>query len=451
MSAFPPSKPQLPRDLCKALKKNCVAAGSMIYTAFFSDVRHRLAMHADLPLAYEAVRLGTSIGRPAKAGITALYHGLLTLLDCLKAGPAEVVAAPLASTIHDLMTGTMRQVLLFLLSHHADPNESHNGVSVLHLACMGSFWDLVEALLLHGANPFYSVGAGSPAHVLKNNADKARFSSLASKYQGTTRPPRPPRICPCGSGSPLQDCHAVAGGKPYNPEYICCCGSRKIYSACCAKKAKIRYTEVWDEKAGRLVVDQFIPMPRNLTLRTRVGEDMSESERIQSQLQETEVGLATQMAASVLPTLQGDVLKRLLEAGRVDPAYAATALETKIHLALPNCVLTMSKVEWKTVMVKWNEAVDAYIASGGGPLHRRCEAPGCSKLEGRDSVHMLVCSGCHTSIVDESARGVLGLSTSCLAVVGKARLRCCPSQREHLAELSKIIGGLLGEAMPAFK
>jgi hypothetical protein len=82
-------------------------------------------------------------------------------------------------------------------------------------------------------------------------------------------------------------------------------------------------------------------------------------------------------------------------------------------MSSPAAVQTMSKIEANNSMRLWNEAVDVYIRSkvdrrkpglienaakvgpAGGPLHSRCEAPGCLKLEGRNGVKLLRCNGCN--------------------------------------------------------
>lgn len=71
-----------------------------------------------------------------------------------------------------------------------------------------------------------------------------------------------------------------------------------------------------------------------------------------------------------------------------------------------------SKVECKKRMDEWNHSVDEYIRSsgdprskfdieleakigiGGGPLYKKCEAEGCTKVESRDVVQMKRCRSC---------------------------------------------------------
>ncbi|KAJ7780991.1 hypothetical protein B0H16DRAFT_1710245 [Mycena metata] len=513
---FPSSKPQLPRELWKALKNKSTPTpgslvftpGSMIFTPFFSDIRHlmvtkemdpnskvpgsrfiedphipelasRLTDEAVFARFGLAVRLGTSIGCTNDAGLSALYYAFGVLLDYEHGVAGHILEGPgLPSAIREHLSGIIHEVLLFLISHHADPNETHRGLSLLHMACLCSSWDLIEALLLHGANPFPSsieTEDCTPHEFFRNPGDATRFLSLVSEYCDT---PRPPRICPCGSGLPLNNCHAVAGGKPHALEYICPCGSRKTYSACCAKKPRMKYVEEWDEKKERLVVKQDIVMPMNLglgMLRTEVGEDS-----LQSQLQKTKVGLATQMAVDVLQARQEDMLQQLVQTGRVlrSGGSANRDLPSSVSVAVrlsdasspesspsPNCVLSMSKFEWKQLMEQWNEAVDDYIASGvdkrpratienaaklglkGGALYRKCEASGCTKVEGRESVQMLICSGCRTTVYcgrDCQKIDWSGHKSPCRA--GEVALQMLPSQREHLAEATKVavVGAIEG-------
>lgn len=72
----------------------------------------------------------------------------------------------------------------------------------------------------------------------------------------------------------------------------------------------------------------------------------------------------------------------------------------------------LSKLDCKQWSEEWNRHVDEYIALGrdrrsrvdielaakiglhGGPLYRRCEAEGCTKVESRDVDRMKCCGNC---------------------------------------------------------
>ena len=100
----------------------------------------------------------------------------------------------------------------------------------------------MRLFIQHGAK-IPSSFSSSP--IVSSPANKTRFKNLFEQVlkAGETRPPRP---CPCWSGKLLSDCHASPGTKPYPPEFLCQCGSRKIYEKCCTKK-DFEWVEEWYE------------------------------------------------------------------------------------------------------------------------------------------------------------------------------------------------------------
>ncbi|KAJ6543811.1 hypothetical protein B0H10DRAFT_1356022 [Mycena sp. CBHHK59/15] len=439
---LPRSDPQLPADLWKGFKKDFPK--SIIFTPFFSDVRHLMltgeqnpnfpfpadefiggvaqmfclpaarenlnwsylhaaVMHGDLPLAYETVRLGTSIHEKDQDGRSALYFGCELLARLRGKSLQRVIASlgPLAvsgDTIAHL-SAQIHRVCLFLVSQHSDPNETHGDFSLLHFACITSSWDLIQYLLIFGANPCPSVDkpAHLPVNMLRNESDKVRFTALVSKL---ARAARPARLCPCASGRYLNDCHAVE--QPYPSDYICLCRSRKIYLACCAKKSGLTWKEVWNEKADWLDHTQSITMSGQMqTADITSGQIMQQLALLEA--------MDRHNKTAYWPAIVDALAKKQL----IDPAYAAASKQTKIAPS-PDAVQKHTKLEWRQHVTKWNDAVDAYIASkvdrrapqaiedaakigvAGGPLYRRCEAAGCIGVEGRDSVTLFLCSSCKT-------------------------------------------------------
>jgi hypothetical protein len=222
----------------------------------------------------------------------------------------------------------MLKVCIFLLEQHSDPNETHKGVSLLHLACVIGSWDLIRTLLLHGAKPSNdNTSKIYPIDMLETPAEKARFTALVSQSSTQVRPPRP---CPCGSGSPLSACHAK--DQPYPGEYLCPCCSRKTYAKCCQKKIAFSWSERWtDETQFHWVKTVIQPMqftdPEEQTEFIAKMQSMNKAEQ-----------------RDLLPTPEGtrEILRRtraiiqtLALYGKVDRAFAKAAEKTGYF---PKCV-----------------------------------------------------------------------------------------------------------------
>jgi hypothetical protein len=285
---------------------------------------HLAAFQGDLPLAYEARRLGTSVRTRNKDGFTALYFGCRTIgMWTRPRGPSNKSAAEQADDDEAMaaLAAKVARVCIFLLCQYADPNETHDGVSLLHLACQSGSWDLIRALLLHGADPTPSTLGPSkhPVRFLRMEADRARFRSLASEVKNSTTG-RPPCLCPCASGLPLEGCHGVPGGKPYPPEYICCCGTKRIYSACCRKRTGKAWMEEWNETGDRLV-QRKVEFVESL-LSPSSSEPISESEA-KKRFEDAE---RTERQRHI----QDNIIRVLGASGRIDPAYIVAIKKTGI-------------------------------------------------------------------------------------------------------------------------
>jgi hypothetical protein len=380
---LPLSEPQLPRHLLDGFQRDY--PDSLIFMPFFSDVRHLMvarevdpnsakiaedlhrqivtprlfgkhplaglvgdiirkgsylhlaAMHGDLPLAFESLRLGNVIHCTDKDGFSALYLGCRMISGYLVQGDAvqkyvranfpENPVMPIDESV-----AKIRRVCLFLISQYSDPNETHDGVSLLQLACTTNSWDLIHDLLLHGADPSSPSAARQhrPARFFKKETEKTRFLSLVSKFQHAATP-RPARLCPCGSALLLEQCHAVSGGKPYRTEEICPCGTRRIYSACCGKKAGMEWIEEWDEEEGQLKVGRHIHMSYTLppSMSEQIGDMMGDREEIH--MQGGDFRPTPEMIEGALK-IQEMVVEALRHSGRIDPAYAAAAKESGMWL-----------------------------------------------------------------------------------------------------------------------
>ncbi|KAF7336921.1 hypothetical protein MVEN_02128500 [Mycena venus] len=420
---------------------------------------HLAAFQGDLPLAYEARRLGTSVRIRNKDGFSALYFGCRTITTFMGSStPSNKSPAEEADDREALaaLRAKISRVCVFLLSHHSDPNETHDGLSLLHLACMTSAWDLIHALLLHGADPSPSSLGPSrhPVRFLKTESDRARFRSLISEAKNSTTE-RPPRVCPCASGLPVESCHGVPGGKLYPQEHLCCCGTRRIYSACCGKQSGKVWIEEWNEVADRLETKEVMILESLLGARHQnISDNMLE--RV---LQAIDSGvLAKRMDG--FRQAQDEILNRLGASGQIDPAFVVAIRKVGILVPYPAGVaVTVSKGEWRETIAIWNGAVDTYIVSGidsrsketienaakmsiiGGPLYRRCEASGCTNIEGRNSVQLQRCMRCQAAVYCGRACQKSAWSGHKLACQsGKVKAQLLPSQRELLAAMARATG-----------
>ncbi|KAJ6595686.1 hypothetical protein DFH09DRAFT_1072632 [Mycena vulgaris] len=469
---LPQFEPQLPRAVWEKLKQDY--PDSMIFSPFFSDMRHEMAtkkldctvfsafssktedgaqggswLHiavtqGDLPLARECVRLGTSIQHTDRRGFSALYLGCTILTDylrlpdgrvpiCLNLSAGRIPTQELAFAI----IAQMLQICLFLIEQYADVNETHDGLSLLGLACLGDQWELINAHLVHGARPSPSSTppAQLPAALLQTDFHRAMFKSRVSEL---SRTPRPCRFCPCGSGLPLTACHGQPEPQPYPAEYICPCGLGKIHAGCCVKWTDMYWGETWDSRTGRL---ERVSIPLVSADRLFQGDERKREEISRARLEAAHA-----------------VLKALGESGRIDPGFAAAGCRVLFQPPNPALVQTMSEAEWNDVVRLWNEAVDAYIASNvdrrtpetienaakvgaeGGPLHRRCEAVGCASLEDRDGVKLSRCGACNTTVYcglncQKSAwKG--GHKATCKN--GEAKIQLLPSQAEYLKDINEV-------------
>ncbi|KAJ7754500.1 hypothetical protein B0H16DRAFT_1832487 [Mycena metata] len=397
------SNPQLPRVIWERFKKRY--PDSLVFTPLFAELRqtsldmseledplatdladsfpqvltvatattkgleggswlHFSVTQGDLPLAHESLRLGASVQSLDRRNYSALYFAAVVLKDILLPdGPVSGIyrgSTPSATAPHAFVEQNI-QICLLLLEHHADANETHDGLSLLGLACLSDQWDLIRALLRHGANPFPSLSSTQPPiEFLKTVGARRVFTTTISQLSGK---PRPRMLCPCGSERALDKCHVTP--LPYPDDDLCPCGSGKTHRVCCVKRADMTWVERWDPSEARL---KRVCMPGTSTFPAlKTNGHVPTQRELRSQLEEVHT-----------------ILRKLGKSGRVDPAFVAL----------------------------WNDAVDKYILSKvdrrprqaienavkvgltGGPLYRRCEADGCPKIEGRNGVKLSRCGGC---------------------------------------------------------
>ncbi|KAJ7078085.1 hypothetical protein C8R44DRAFT_825635 [Mycena epipterygia] len=482
------SNPQLPQQVWKRFKEDYPE--SIIFTTSFSIARHGLVtrefspsssegipkfapqidgiqhflgldptwLHlattsGDLPLACEALRLGTPIQQKERRGFSALYFGCGCVENCVhrrKFREDSINSYIVPKHLIPAMMEKYDQILkvcIFLVEQHSDPDETHNaGVTLLHLACSIGSWDLIRVLILHGAkhsrqNPLKML----PIDTFESPSDKARFRALVSECSTKTRPPRP---CPCASGLPLAECHAT--DQPYPGEYICPCKSRRIHSKCCQKKDTFAWHEIWDDEHQF----EFKRKPLNVP-------DSSLALMVEWTTKVERMSLAERRNCMVsLEFIQRvrAIIHDLALRGMIDLAFAS-AVEKIGYPPRPGLLEMTTRTEGKSFVEKWNQAVDDYIESGvdrrprksienaamlgmaGGPLYRKCEADGCPNVEGRDSVKLLVCSGCVTAVYcNKGCQKSAWKSHKPACLSGTVKVQVLPSQLVYFDEMLRVTG-----------
>ncbi|KAF8183759.1 hypothetical protein K438DRAFT_1129638 [Mycena galopus ATCC 62051] len=362
---LPRFDPQLPHAVWKKFKEDFPS--SIIFTSFFSDMRHQmLAMklgctglqdedvekifppivtiddstktdtgtmggswlhlavtRGDLPLAHECVRLGTPIEFKDRRGHSALYHACTTVKNfLLPDGPVSVRVHLREKPTncdkfgHDFVWQLI-QICVLLLEHHADPNETHDGLTLLDLVCLGDQWDLIEALLLHGAS-LSTVPTQRPVRFLKTQGARSAFDARVAKLSGK---PRPSRLCPCGSRRALDECHSKV--QPHPEDGICPCGAGKIHDKCCSKLPDMYWVEKWGPCTRRL---ERVSICKITT-----------TPEIQKMMEEQQICATTDGKSELWrekSQLFSNYIKAVLEGlekhGKIDPAYAAAG--RKVHV-----------------------------------------------------------------------------------------------------------------------
>ncbi|KAJ6471789.1 hypothetical protein C8R47DRAFT_743816 [Mycena vitilis] len=404
---------------------------------------HLAVTQGDLPLAHECIRLGTPIDHKDRRGYSALYFACSVVKDfLLPDGPVSVAIHPPSGRRPRQNFGTdfvsqLISIVLLLLEHHADPNEVHGGISLLGLACLADQWNIIQALLIHGAHVFPSSVALEPVQLpksfLKTQRDRSVFDAFVTRFAGKLRPRR---RCPCGADRALEDCHSKM--QPYPEEGICPCGAGKICAKCCFKRKQMYWAEIWDARGARLL---RLCIPR-----------ITQDQGVFTPAEEEYIKDANSggKAVRLFTNFSRGILMELAEKGKLDPAYAAAGSKVHFIPLYPKGAQTMSKMEVNLSTGLWNAAVDEYIASGidsrptesienaakvgpaGGPLHRRCEAAGCPNIEYRNDVKLFLCSGCGKAVYcSRTCQKDAWKSHKSACRGGKARIQLLPSQEVY--------------------
>ena len=284
---------------------------------------HLAVCEGDVPLAYECIRMGVAIDWKDRFGCTALLlgcHAVRRLEAAKKAAQntrkgrtgkqegkimnKDVIAGRIERTV---------RIIKLLVEQHADVNVKVDGESPFTIVSDPSpNWTLIRLFVQHKVEVPPSF-LSSP--ILRSPANETRFRNILQQAagEGSLRPPRP---CPCWSGKLLSECHA-AGSQPYPSEFLCRCGTKKLYGNCCAKK-QFTLVEEWDDGDQWIRPSQVRPMD--------IPPDMTQDEFAASRL----AGEGTlAMFGHLLPTSGKGLMKemvRVLEKGLgpnngMDPAF----------------------------------------------------------------------------------------------------------------------------------
>ncbi|KAJ7204301.1 hypothetical protein C8J57DRAFT_1619188 [Mycena rebaudengoi] len=346
-----------------------------------SDEGHWLEIavkYGDVPLAYEIIRLGASVLYKNHLGFSPLYSGCTLLRTLLPYGKFAFCSWTTIPT----------------------PNETHDGTSLLQLAYITASWDLIRALLIHGADPCPFATLSKHLAVPKKT-DEPLYTSLTSELAGAERPPR---LCPCGGGSALKNCHATFQAYPHQVHMLL-----------------------------RIQEDVFGVLPQKTPF--GLGRAMERPGRV-ARSRRNYCGRHCRgifLLGEVEASLQNDVCREMMSfepsaeeaetksrEGLIDPAFAAAVKKTGF-VPIPNAVRSMARNEWKHSMANWNTAVDHYIASGID--HRSAQA-----IE--EAAKTVYCGRRCQEIARTAHRA------ACKS--GTVQLQLLPDQVTHFAELRRI-------------
>lgn len=291
---------------------------------------HFAARNADLPLAYEFIRMGIIIDYKDKDGITALFLAmdyLLSLHTVYATVSKPGFARTIPSTDKDLQavlnptsvkerSECVARIITLLIEQHADVNAGAFGQTPLSLAVELGDWTLAELLLRHGARR-------PRIEDLKfsSSKDKKHFASILNIIKGSG--PRPARPCPCWSGKLLSECHD-AESLPYPAEFLCGCGKRRTYGACCGKRGVV-VEERWDQDDKWIMPLQVRTMRLPEVLPEFASSFSAGLDVNQKMLENMNDDAKRKMVEIMKQNGKGDMLRKMLRAvGReddIDPAF----------------------------------------------------------------------------------------------------------------------------------
>ncbi|KDR78152.1 hypothetical protein GALMADRAFT_278463 [Galerina marginata CBS 339.88] len=391
---------------------------------------HLGAMFGDVLSVCELIYCGATPDMADQNGFTAVFISLAQAARFHQSDIAHRLSytgAPLQMHIAPVRESMDRQKALrclscvtrILIEQLVDVNQTRQGVSLLQLACIAKDWETVKLLLRHGAVDSVSTSRDSFRSAVPSSTDRNKVSQLLKEHaQGKTENwQRPPRKCPCWSGKDVVDCHGKEGARiSYPSDYVCVCGSTKIYKKCCSRKRTVY--ESWDFAQNRILQDFDLleKQPKEFydNLDQNLGELNVALERLNKMgLSLKDVGIPLP-GTSQSPEEATAFGHKAMKHGLVDPAFGYAMVRFGKMYPVP-----VRGIHSRTMMERsqesWNKLIDEYIATGtdkrsvfdieaaakiavwNGPYVRRCEGPACGKLEFRDVEKLQQCTTCKLS------------------------------------------------------
>ncbi|KAF9560364.1 hypothetical protein CPC08DRAFT_708165 [Agrocybe pediades] len=373
------------------------------------NVLHYVVKTGDLPLVYEYLYLGMDPDYKDVNGESVFASAVRMLSEKTKSVPGVRGNRATTTTGSDpTYLDRLTKIIELFIGQHADVNQKFKGKSLLQMACRSNSehnWKVINLLLQHGASASLPLSNYFPS----SEDDRGRLSRLkASVVAGGQRPDR---ICPCWSGKILLECHGVHNAKISYPNYyLCPCGSKKSYKACCEKRWPL--FETWDAEKGRIISFWKSKMSENAS--PELAEVMSNMQSLSFMDDDDDGNQGKETSAVPFKGLTKEKLEKfrvkMIELGLVDEAFAFAM--RLMRFPLPVNRKTAARLLRSAQQTNWNACIDKYIALGvdkrsrfdieraakisqwGGPYIRDCEFAECGKVEFRDVEKMRQCAKC---------------------------------------------------------
>lgn len=298
---------------------------------------HLAVRLGDPVCVYESIRLGADVNHQDGRGQTPLFCAVeeITghLLDMARAGRLEATD----DYIPRSAKYRLRLIIKTLLEQHAEvwwkapafglalvPSTATVPVAPVALAWLSLDLELLELFALHGAFAALShrsfdrmALAGTPCW----DRYPDRVAALKELFLRTIAhpPTRPPRKCPCLSGKPLAECHALRA-RPYPSSFPCVCGISKTYGRCC-KRRGLGFVEGWDEDRQRMVVA------------CRVVDDQGQTVSYQHPAAVSQLLFDSSASTEGLRKLREDILELAIQVEQNDAAYESEKADPAFRYA----------------------------------------------------------------------------------------------------------------------
>eukprot|EP00961_Rhodomonas_salina_P280554 3789586-Rhodomonas_salina.2 len=337
---------------------------------------HFGVIHADLPWLVAILRRGAVIDAPSKKGTP--LHLLCSSIR---------VMGEFTNRNDSALPRSRVAILKFLLSVGADPNvvllhddlqaagsrhsrrrtarggrgqetaidmstiPSGMQASPMHEAALMTSDELAtrifDLLLQHKADPTLRNRSGKTAlDILQSRGRAALHAAVQEMIERYKNTSRPARLCPCNSGTLLEDCHGAKHGVPIHPRMICPCERKRtkgqVYGKCCKKRGFpmretldtiLQETTIRDKPAVEMIGKYMDGMKQAAA---EAGVDVESEEFENSPLfpsMDGDGGLEEHNAQ--VRAMNMELIQPLVEEGKVDPAYLFAANKCDFFNAKP--------------------------------------------------------------------------------------------------------------------